>query len=92
MDNDAKIQKYYDGGKMRNYVMYMEQFWALSVDPALDEYHRKAARGLHDHYRRMVLCMGAKEMPPKHKFDNILDVDYMKNMYRRYEESATSGV
>lgn len=86
MDNDAKIQKYYDGGKMRRYVMYMEQFWALSTDPALDDAHRKAAHAMYEHYRRMTLCMAMKEMPPEHGFDKVIDVDYMKNMYRKYVE------
>ena len=86
MDNEAKVQKYYDSGKMRRYIMYMEQFWALSVDPALDDNHKKAARAMYEHYRRMTLCMAAKEMPSEHSFDKVIDVDYMKNMYRKYVE------
>ena len=86
MDNEAKVQKYYDSGKMRRYIMYMEQLWALSVDPALDDNHKKAARAMYEHYRRMTLCMAAKEMPSEHSFDKVIDVDYMKNMYRKYVE------
>ena len=86
MDNEAKVQKYYDSGKMRRYIMYMEQFWALSVDPALDDNHKKAARAMYEHYRRMTLCMAAKEMPPEYGFEKVIDVDYMKNMYRKYVE------
>ena len=86
MDNEAKVQKYYDSGKMRRYIMYMEQVWALSVDPALDDNHKKAARAMCEHYRHMTPCMAAKEMPPEHCFEKVIDVDYMKNMYRKYVE------
>ena len=86
MDNEAKVQKYYDSGKMRRYIMYMEQFWALSVDPALDDNHKKAARAMYEHYRRMTLYMAAKEMPSEYGFEKVIDVDYMKNMYRKYVE------
>lgn len=34
----------------------------------------------------MTLCMAAKEMPPEHGFEKVIDVDYMKNMYRKYVE------
>ena len=34
----------------------------------------------------MTLCMAAKEMPPEHSFEKVIDVDYMKNMYRKYVE------
>ena len=80
MDNKAEVQKYYDSGKMRRYIMYIEQFWALSVDPALDDNHKKAACAMYEHYRRMTPCMAAKEMPPEHGFEKVIDVDYMKNM------------
>ena len=86
MDNDVKVSKYYDPGKMRRFVMYMEQFWALSCDPALNDDHRKAAKSMYEHYRRMVLCMAAKEMPHAHNFDKVIDVEYMKNIYKKYVE------
>ena len=89
MDNDAKVSRYNDPAKMRKFTMYMEQFWALATDPALDEDHRKAARAMYDHYKRMTLCMAAKEMPHAHNFDRVIDVEYMKNMYKKYEESAS---
>ena len=39
-----------------------------------------------EHYRHMTPCMAAKEMPPEHCFEKVIDVDYMKNMYRKYVE------
>ena len=56
------------------------------MDPALDEEHKKAARAMYGHCRLMTPCMAAKEMPPEHGFDKVIDVDYMKNMYRKYTE------
>ena len=44
---------------------------------------------MYDHYKRMTLCMAAKEMPHAHNFDRVIDVEYMKNMYKKYEESST---
>jgi len=84
VDSEAKIQKYYDGGKMRRYVMYMEQFWALSVDPAIDGDRKKAAHAMYEHYSRMTLCTAAKEMSSGHGFNMVINIDYMKNMYRKY--------
>ena len=86
MDNDAKIQKYCDSGKMCQYVMYIEQFWAFSADLILDDDHKKTTKAIYEHYRRMILCMVMKEMPPEHGFEKVIDVDYMKNMYRKYIE------
>ena len=34
----------------------------------------------------MTLCMAAKEMSLEHGFEKVIDVDYMKNMYRKYVE------
>ena len=56
------------------------------MSPALDDEHRKAANAMYEHYRRMTLCMAAKEMPLAHSFDKVIDVDYMKNIYRKYVE------
>lgn len=86
MDNDAKIQKYCDSGKMCQYVMYMEQFWAFSADPILDDDHKKIMKAIYEHYHRMTLCMAMKELLPEYGFEKVIDVDYMKNMYRKYIE------
>lgn len=88
MDNDIKISKYYDGGKMRRAVMLMEQFWALSQDPALDVDNRKAALAMDKHFQRLALCIAAKEMPEDHGFDRVIDEQYMKNMYTKYQEQS----
>lgn len=84
MDNDIKVSKYYDGAKMRRAIMLMEQFWALSQDGALSEDNKKAAKAMYEHFRRLALCIAAKEMPEDHGFDRVVDVNYMENMYRKY--------
>ena len=35
---------------------------------------------------QLTPCMAAKEMLPECGFEKVIDVDYMKNMYRKYVE------
>lgn len=86
MDNEIKLQKYYDGAKMRRAVMLMEQYWALSQDKNLDEANRICAKKMYEHFKRLALCIVAKEMPEDANFGMVIDVDYMKNMYRGYTQ------
>lgn len=84
MDNDIKIARFYDPDKMRKAVMYAEQFWVLSQEKNLDEKNRICARRLHDHYKRLALCIMAKEFPEDFKTDLVVDAEYMKNIYKSY--------
>lgn len=86
MDNEIKLSKYYDGDKMRSALMKMEQFWALSQDKNLDSQNKICAVKAYEHFKRLCLCIVAKEMPENFKVDNVVvDVEYMKNMYKGYQ-------
>ena len=52
----------------------------------MDDDHKKTTKAIYEHYRRMILRMAMKEMPPEYGFEKVIDVDYMKNMYRKYIE------
>ena len=52
----------------------------------MDDDHKKTTKAIYEHYHRMTLCMAMKEMLPEHGFKKVIDVDYMKNMYRKYIE------
>lgn len=84
MDNDIKIAQFYDPDKMRKAIMYAEQFWMLCHDMNLDEKNRICAKRLHEHYKRLALCIMAKEFPEDFKTDLVVDTEYMKNMYKGY--------
>lgn len=84
MDNAIKVARYYDADKMRKAIMYAEQFWMLSQEKNLDEKNRLCAKRLHEHYKRLAICIIAKEFPDDFKTDLVVDSKFMKNMYRGY--------
>jgi len=86
MNNDIKVAKYYSSAKMRRSIMLMEQFWLLSQSKDISEDDRKCAKGLFEHYRRLAICILMKSMPETTVSDLIIDVEYMKNMYKMYSE------
>ena len=84
MNNDVKIAKYYSPSKMRRAMTLMEQFWLLSQKEDLGEDDKKCAKALFEHFRRLALCILMKEMPEQYVEELIIDVDYMKNIYKKY--------
>lgn len=84
MNNDIKISKNYSSSKMRRAIMLMEQFWLLSQDKDIDEKDKQCAKALFEHYRRLAMCVLMKEMPEQLVDELFIDVDYMKNMYKKY--------
>lgn len=66
--------------------MLMEQFWLLSQDATLDEKDKKCATALYEHFKRLSICILTKQMPEQLVDDLVIDLDYMKNMYKRYSE------
>ena len=63
LDNDVKIQRFYDPDLMRKYTTYFEIFAELMNDTTLSEQKRKVAEKFFQHYRRMIMCMALKEIP-----------------------------
>jgi len=86
MNNDIKIAKYYSPAKMQRSIMLMEQFWLLSQNKDVDEKDRVCAKALFEHYRRLAMCILMKEFPAEFGNDLIIDVEYMKNLYKKYTE------
>jgi hypothetical protein len=84
MNNETKIEKYYSSTKMQRAIMHMEQFWLLSQNSELSDDDKKCAKALFEHYRRLAMCILMKEMPEKMVTDLIVDVEYMKNVYKKY--------
>lgn len=85
MNNDIKTAKFYSPAKMRRATMLMEQFWLLSQVASLSEEEKKCAKALFEHYRRLAMCILMKEMPEQYTEELIIDVEYMKNIYKKYQ-------
>ena len=53
-------------------------------DERTDEKHKKAAKALFEHYKRLALCILAKEMNPKMKVDRVFGPSFIDTMFRDY--------
>lgn len=74
MDNDDKINKYYDSAKMRKFVTYMEFFAELMQDQTLSIEKQKQSKLLFEHYRRMVINQAVKEIPENFHNQDVLNM------------------
>ena len=72
LDNDVKLQQFYDGDLMRKYVSYFEMFAELMNDKSLSESKHKVVTQLFNHYRRMILCMAMKQIPDNFMTNDVL--------------------
>lgn len=81
MNNDIKLEKNYSPEKMRAALFKMEQFFAIWQDDGVDEKHKKAAKALFEHYRRLALCILAKEFDPSMKVERILTPNMIDDIY-----------
>ena len=88
MNEPIKLQKNYDPEKLRSSITKMEQFFAISVDEHIDEQRRKAAKGLFEHYRRLAMCILAKEIDPKIKIDRIFPAKMVDLVYEEYNQKV----
>jgi hypothetical protein len=84
MNNDIKMEKYYSSAKMHRAIMLMEQFWLLSQNDELTDNDKKCAKALFEHYRRLAMCILMKNMPEQLVNELIIDIEYMKNIYKKY--------
>ena len=87
MDNDIKLSKYWDGARLRNTITLMEQFWMLMNDEKLDETHRKCAKHLFEHERRLAMNLIMKEFPEDFKTDVFINSMYIDDMFKGYGEN-----
>ena len=59
----------------------MEQFFSIWQDASVDEKHRKAAKTLYEHYKRLAMCILAKEFDQKMHIDRVLTPEFIDNMF-----------
>ncbi len=88
MDNDVKLSKYWDGNRLRNTITLMEQFWMLMNDKGLDDTHRKCAKRLFEHERRLAMCLVMKDFPEDFTTDRFINSMYIDDMFKGYGENA----
>ncbi len=63
----------------------MEQFWLIWQDDRTDEKHKKAAKALFEHYRRLALCILAKELCVEElNVERVLTPSYIDTMFSDY--------
>ena len=81
MNAETKLEKFYNPEKMRNCLFKMEQFFSIWKDKSVDETHRKAAKALFEHYRRLGLCILAKELDENMKIERVLTPEFIDTMF-----------
>lgn len=59
----------------------MEQFFDIWQDASVDEKHRNAAKALYEHYKRLAMCILAKEFDPKMPIDRVLTPEFIDSMF-----------
>lgn len=84
MNEETKLQRYYDPEKMRNALLKMEQFYVIWQDEHTDDRHKKAAKVLFEHYRRLSLCILAKEFDPDMQVERVFGPSYIDTMFQDY--------
>lgn len=81
MNTETKLERFYSPEKMRNCIFKLEQFFAISNDMRVDEKHRIAAKKLFEHYRRLAMCILAKEFNPDMKLELVLTPEFIDHMF-----------
>lgn len=82
MDNDVKLSRYWDGARLRNTIALIEQFWMLMNDESIDEKHRKCAKQLFEHERRLAMNLLMKEFPEDFKTDKFINTMFIDDMFK----------
>ena len=81
MNIETKLEHFYKPEKMRTAIFKMEQFFAIWHNENIDEDHRKVAKTLFEHYRRLAMCILAKEFDEKMEVERVLTPEYMDSMF-----------
>lgn len=63
-DNSVKLEKFYNGRKLRHYVQLLEIAETICRSTTVGEKAKIVARGFANHYRRMVMCIAMKPFNP----------------------------
>lgn len=72
MNKETKLERFYSPEKMKTAIFMMEQYFALWHDETTDEQHRTAAKKLFEHYRRLAMCILAKEFDENMKIYKVI--------------------
>ena len=64
-DNQVKLEKWYDGRKLRRYIQLLELSEQICRSSSTNETAKKVERGFADHYRRMVMLIVMRPFNPK---------------------------
>jgi len=81
-NQETKLERFYKPEKMRTALFKMEQFYLIWQDDRTDEKHKKAAKALFEHYRRLALCILAKEVSVEEmNVERVLTSSYIDTMF-----------
>ena len=78
---ETKLERFYRPEKMRTALFKMEQFYIMWQDTTVDERHRRAAKALYEHYRRLAMCILAKEFNPEMEVERVLTPSFIDTMF-----------
>lgn len=78
---ETKLERFYKPEKMRTALFKMEQFYKIWNDEKVDDKHRNAAKLLFEHYRRLALCILAKEFDPAMEVERVLTPSFIDTMF-----------
>ncbi len=75
-DDQVKLEKWYDGRKLRRYIQLLELSEQICMSSSTNEQAKKVAKGFADHYRRMVMLIvmrpfNPEEIPTDNEQDKI---------------------
>lgn len=71
IDNQVKLEKWYNGRKLRHYLQLLELAETIVRSSNVDESSKTIARGFANHYRRMVMCIVMKPFNPEETDDYV---------------------
>ena len=77
----TKLERFYKPEKMRTALFKMEQFYIMWNDETVDDKHRKAAKSLFEHYRRLAMCILAKKFNPEMVVERVLTPSFIDTMF-----------
>ena len=82
-DNAVKLEKYYDGRKLRRYIQLLELSEQICCSTSTNETSKKVAKGFADHYRRKVRCIVMKPFNTTEiETDNLNDKVFVSEVAR----------
>lgn len=64
-DDKVKLEKWYDGRKLRRYIQLLELSEQVVRSASTNELAKKVAKGFADHYRRMVMMIVMRPFNPE---------------------------